>query len=211
MTRPCNCSIRLSNAIRISRWLMPGPLTVTSIERRTAGWSTVGQEVAAAAHLAHRAVDVGRDDAVSLSYAGHVLAYVVGDLDDGAAFVERALALNPNLAVAWGSSGWMNMCLGQPDRAIEHLARALRLSPVDPRLFVWQSYTGLAHFCAGRYDEAVTWAERALRDKPNFATALRVLSASHALAGRLVESQKAMSRLRQCDPELRVSTLGDVM
>jgi hypothetical protein len=85
------------------------------------------------------------------------------------------------------------------------------LSPVDPRLFVWQSYTGLAHFCAGRYNEAVTWAERALRDKPNFATALRVLSASHALAGRLVESQKAMSRLRQCDPELRVSTLGDVM
>jgi TolB-like protein/Tfp pilus assembly protein PilF len=170
-----------------------------------------GQEVAAAEWLARRAVDVGRDDAVSLSYAGHVLAYVVGDLDDGAAFVDRALILNPNLAVAWGSSGWMKICFGQPDQVIENMARALRLSPVDPRLFVWQAYTGLAHFCAGRYDEAVSWAERSLRDKPNFATALRVLGASHALAGRLVESRKAMARLRQSDPELRISTLGDVM
>jgi len=182
------------------------------VYRKTNGWMVDrGHEVAAAAWLARRAVDVGRDDAVSLSYAGHVLAYVVGDFDDGAAFVDRALVLNPNLAVAWGSSGWMKICLGQPDQAIENIAHALRLSPVDPRLFVWQAYTGLAHFCAGRYDEAVNWAERSLRDKPNFGTALRVLIASHALAGRLVESQKAMSRLRQCDPELRVSTLGDVM
>src|SRR5262245_868341 len=65
--------------------------------------------------------------------------------------------------------------------------------------------------CAGRYDEAVTWAERSLRDKPNYASALRILIASHALAGRLIEGQKAMARLRQSDPGLRVSTLGDVM
>jgi len=182
------------------------------VYRKANGWMVDrAQEVAAAALLARGAVEMGRDDALSLSYGGHVLAYVVGDVDDGAAFVDRALVLNPNLAVAWGSSGWMKICLGQPDQAIEHIARALRLSPLDPRLFVWQCYTGLAHFCAGRYDEAVTWAERSLRDKPNFATALRVLAASHALAGRLAEGQKAIARLRQSDPELRVSTLGDVM
>ena len=30
--------------------------------------------------------------------AGIALAFVVGDLDDGAAFIDRALVLNPNLA-----------------------------------------------------------------------------------------------------------------
>ena len=46
------------------------------------------QEVAEAGRLARRAVDLGRDDAVALSYGGFVLALVVGDLDDGSAFVE---------------------------------------------------------------------------------------------------------------------------
>ena len=30
--------------------------------------------------------------------AGIALAYVVGDIDDGAALIDRALVLNPNLA-----------------------------------------------------------------------------------------------------------------
>src|SRR5262249_43815634 len=93
------------------------------------------KEVGEAASLAHRAVELGREDAVALSYGGHVLAYVVGDLEDGSAYVERALALNGNVATAWGVSGWMRICFGQPDRAIEDIATAMRLSPLDPRLF----------------------------------------------------------------------------
>jgi TolB-like protein/class 3 adenylate cyclase len=182
------------------------------VPRKANGWMVNReQEVAAAARLARRGIELGRDDAVALSYSGHVLGYVVGDLDDGAAFVDLALRLNPNLAIAWGSSGWAKICFGEPNLAIEHEARALRLSPLDPRRYSWEFYTALAHFCAGRHDEAVSWAERALRDQPNLANALRVLAASHALAGRSIEGQRAMSRLRQLDPELRVSTLDDVM
>ena len=90
------------------------------------------QEVPEAARLARRAVDVGRDEAMALSLAGWVLAYVLGDLDDGADFVDRALGLNPNLAIAWGVSGWMKICFGEHNTAIEHAARAMRLSPLDP-------------------------------------------------------------------------------
>src|SRR5262249_22202395 len=104
------------------------------------------QEVAEAARLARRAVELGRDDAEALPLAGLVLAYVVGDLDDGAAFVDRALGLNPNLAEAWGTSGWMKTCFGEHNTAIEHAARAMRLSPLDPRLWAWQYFTALAHF-----------------------------------------------------------------
>jgi TolB-like protein len=182
------------------------------VRRKAYGWMVDrAQETAEAARLARRAGELGRNDAVALSYSGHSLGYVVGDLDDGAAFVERALVLNSNLAAAWGASSWMKICFGEPDAATKHAALAMRLSPLDPRLFVWQHYTALAHLCASRYDDAALWAERAMRGQPNFASAIRIAAASYALAGRPAEAQKLVGRLRQLDPQLCLSNLGDVM
>jgi len=169
------------------------------------------QEVAEAARLARRAVELGRDDAEALPLAGLVLAYVVGDLDDGVAVVERALRLNANLATAWGISGWMKICLGEHNTAIEHEARAMRLSPLDPLLWAWQHFTALAHFFEGRYDTAASWVEATAREQPNFLPALRFAAASNALAGKPEQAQKFMARLRQLDPALRISNLADVM
>jgi adenylate cyclase len=133
------------------------------------------QEVAEARRLALRAVQCGKDDATALYSAGYVLAYVAQELDDGAAFLDRALSLNPNLAIGWSASGWVKVYLGEPDRAIEHFAHAMRLSPVDPVLFGMQQGTAYAHFFAGRYDEALKWAKMALREQPNSHPALRML------------------------------------
>jgi tetratricopeptide (TPR) repeat protein len=104
----------------------------------------------------------------------------------------------------------MKICFGEHNTAIEHAARAMRLSPLDPRLWVWQFHTAFAHFFASRYDEAASWAERALREQPNYLAALRVAAASNALAGRPEKAQKLMARLRQLDPVLRISNLSDV-
>jgi TolB-like protein/Tfp pilus assembly protein PilF len=180
--------------------------------RKANGWLIDREhEVAEAARLAQHAIELGRDDAVALCYAGLALGYVVGDLDNAAAFVDRALALNANLAAAWSGSGWMKLCFGELDIAIEHAARAMRLSPFDPGIFLGQAVTALAHLCAGRYDAAAMWSERALQEQANYAFAVRVAAASHALAGRIAEAQKAMTRLRQLDPRLRLSNLGDVL
>src|SRR5690242_17714611 len=70
------------------------------------------QEIAETTRLARRAVELGRDDALALCWAGYSLAYVVGELHDGAAFIDRALQLNPNLARAWNLSGWVRIWLG---------------------------------------------------------------------------------------------------
>jgi TolB-like protein len=180
--------------------------------RRVNRWMTdPRQEVAEAARLARRAVDLGKDEALALSLGGPVLAYVVGDLDDGAAFVDRALGLNPNLATAWAFDGWMKICFGEHNTAIEHVARAMRLSPLDPRLWEWQFFTALAHFFEGRYDEAASWVEGTLREQPNHLGALRTATASNSLAGRLEKAQKLMARLCHLDPALRISNLADTM
>jgi adenylate cyclase len=178
--------------------------------RKVNGWMTDReQQRAETARLARRAVALGRDDAAMLAASGFALAFIVGDLDDGVAFIDRALTLNPNLAAAWRYSGMARIWLGEPDVAIEHLARAMRLSPLDPLIFRMQGGTAHAHFFAGRYSMASSWAGTALQDQPDDIFALRIAAASNALAGRPDQAQKALTRLRQIDPTLRVSNLRD--
>jgi tetratricopeptide (TPR) repeat protein len=180
--------------------------------RKVNGWMVDSpQEIAETARMARRAAQLGKDDAEALSWAGYALAYVLGDLEDGAALLERALVLNPNTAVGWGCSGWVRFFLGDAEVAIEHLEHAMRLSPLDPRLFGLLAGIAAAHFYAGRYDEATSWTEKALSELPNFPTALRIAAASNALAGRLEQAQKAVARLRRVDPTLRLSNLKNVV
>jgi tetratricopeptide (TPR) repeat protein len=117
--------------------------------------------------------------------------------------------LDPNLARGWYASGWVRVYRGEPDVAIEHLARAMRLSPLDPTLYHMQVGTALAHMFADRLDEASAWAERAFREEQNYHPAAIVKAASNALAGRKEEAARAMERLRQIDPTLRISNLKD--
>jgi len=139
------------------------------------------------------------------------LAYVARDLEVGAALIDRALALNSNLAQAWNWGGWVKNFLGEPEPAIERFARAMRLSPFDPFVRAMRGGTAYAHFFLGRYDEAVSWAAMALQDSPDFQPGLRIAAASNAMAGRPEQARRAVARLRQLNPALRVSTLKNVV
>ena len=160
-----------------------------------------------AERLARRAAEVGRNDAVALARAGFALAYIVHDLDGGVALIDRALSLNANLAEVWHFSGWAKIYLGDPEVAIEHFARAMRLSPLDPSIFIMQMGTAFAHFFAGRYDDASSWAEKALRERPDYHPALRIAAASYALAGRLKEAHDAIARSRRPKSTPHISNL----
>jgi tetratricopeptide (TPR) repeat protein len=176
--------------------------------RKTAGWVTDrAHEIAETTRLARRAGESGKDDAVALFGAGIALAFVVGALDDGDSFLDRALVLNPNLAAAWIFSGWVKVWRGEPELAIEREARAMRLSPHDPQTYNMQAATAAAHFFAGRYAEALSWAEMSIREQPGYILSISVAAASAALAGKPVAAEEAMAQLRQLMPELRISDL----
>ena len=181
--------------------------------RKAQGWIIdQKREVAEARRLALRAVQLGKDDATVLCQAGYALAFVVGDLDDGAGFLDRALLINPNLALGWQFSGFVALWLGgEPDVVIERFAHGMRLSPMDPTLSSMQHGTAQAHFYAGRHDEALAWAKLALRERPDGHTALRIAAASCVLAGRDEEAKRLMARLLKIDPALRISTLKSVL
>jgi TolB-like protein len=178
--------------------------------RKANGWMIDRpQEIAEGARLARQAVELGRDDAVALTRSGSVLGHFAGDLDGGIALIDRALVLNPNLASAWFLGGFLRVWHGEPDAAIEHFARAMRLSPLDPEMYRMQAGTALAHLFAGRFDTASSWAEKACRDLPSFLIPASIIAASHALAGRTDQARRAMNHLRQLDSTLRISNLGD--
>ncbi len=178
------------------------------VARKWKHWTVdTEQEVSETARLVERAAQLGRSDAVALSASGMALGLVVQDLDAAAALLDRALLLNPNLAASWVRSAWVRLCLGEPDLAIEHAARAMRLSPLDPLLVGMQSATAFAHFFAGRYDESCSWAARALKEQPNFGPALRILAASSSMAERPGDAAKAVARAKQINPGLRIHSL----
>jgi TolB-like protein len=178
--------------------------------RKVNGWMIdPTREAAEGARLARQAVELGRDDAVALARGGHALAHFTGDLDAGIALHDRAVMLNPNLAAAWFLGGFLRVWHGEPDGAIEHFARAMRLSPLDPETYRMQAGMAAAHLFAGRFDAASSLADKASNDLPSFLLVAGVAAASHALAGRTEEGRRAMDHLRKLDPLLRISNLRD--
>jgi TolB-like protein len=183
----------------------------TLVQRNSGGWmSDFAKESAEAKRLARRAVEIGRDDAVALSTAGFALSDICDAVDDGDAYIERALTLNPNLASAWLFSGWVKASKGDADIALERLAHAKRLSPNDPQDFSREAAMSFAHFIAGNYLEGLACAEAAERIKSNYLFPLVTSTICAALAGRDEQARRAMARLRLVDPDLRISLVSTV-
>ena len=169
------------------------------------------QEIADATRLARHALKCGKSDAVALSFGGYNLAYVAGELDDGVAYIEQGISLNPNFATARYFAGWVNVWLGKPDVALEHFLYGMRLTPIDPLMHLVVQGTAHALFFAGRYDEAAARASMALREHAEHHAALRIAAASNALVGRREEAANMVVRLRRLDPTLRVSNLRNAL
>jgi TolB-like protein/class 3 adenylate cyclase len=178
--------------------------------RRANRWTTdPAHDRSETARLTARAVEVGREDAVTLSLSGFAIAAVLGDLDAGVALIDRALALTPNFGMVLAHSGYVRVWLGETEAAIDYLQRAMRLSPVDPLIFLMQAALAMAHFIAGRDDEAFAWSEKSTQRNPFFPAATWTAAASAANLGRTEDAAKHVARLRQIDPGVTIPTIEE--
>ena len=168
---------------------------------------TAGQR-AEAVRLANLASRVASDDAFTLARAGHVLTYLGREYDRGASMVEQAVALNPNLAIAWYSRGWVTMMCGEAERSIESFDRMIRLSPLDPlRVGAWNG-SSFAFFSLGRYEEGCVSAEKSIQFVANFHT-LGAYIVNAIPAGRASEARQAAARVLKSRPEIRATDAED--
>jgi TolB-like protein len=181
------------------------------VMRKARGWMIEHvQESAEATRLARKAVHLGGGDPVALCMGGYALAFVAREFDDAVAFMDRGLAINPNLAQAWRLSAWLRVWRGEPDLALEHVAHAMRLSPLDTSMYAMHGAMAYAHFLASHYDMASSCAEKSMRDNPTFLLANCISAASNGLAGRIKPAQKAMARALEFNPDLRASNLRNL-
>jgi len=177
-------------------------------QKKGFGWiEDAEKERAESRQLADRAIQLDKDDPLVLAHTAQVYSYVLEEPETGSSLAARAIALDPNLALARLWAGWAEVYLGHHDAAIEQFSEAVRLSPVDPHLFVPQTGVAFAYFFVGRLEESLAWATRALQRQPNFPGAKRILMSSLAITGRISEAQRACNAVLQADPALRISSI----
>lgn len=176
--------------------------------RKASGWVRDRvRETEEARRLSRLAADLAGDDALPLSMAAIGFGFVAGEPEKGVRLIERALQLNPNLAIAWFFSGWINVWLGLHETAIEHFATAMRLSPHDPQFALMQGGTACAHLLSDRPDQAIAWAEKAVAARPNYWIAWCALAAARAMTGDKDDAVAALDHVLKIDPELDSSNL----
>jgi tetratricopeptide (TPR) repeat protein len=79
--------------------------------------------------------------------------------------------------------------LGQFDKSLEYLDRAILASPSDPSLGYWYDSKAWANFGLKRYDQAIELARRSIAINPNMA-----LVAALALTDHDAEARDALQR-----------------
>jgi adenylate cyclase len=158
--------------------------------------------------LANVAAKEADEDAFSLARSGHVLTYLGQEHDRGAALVEQAVSVNPNLGVAWYARGWVAVMCGDAERAIESFNRLLRLSPLDP--LRGRAWTGIsfALFFLERYGEGSAFAQKSVQIAPDVHS-LGAYIANAVRAGQLTDARKAATKLLEFQPSFRLSHVSN--
>lgn len=153
-----------------------------------------------AGQFAERAVTLDPQDAKALTIAGHVRAYLHRRLRESIALHERALALNPNLAMAWGLSGIAFTYMGDLDEGERRLRRHKKLSPLDPHAFFFD--TGLCFIALLRQDHAtaVTIGRSVSEINPAFSGACKPYLAALGHFGLDEEAATVRARLLAIEP-----------
>ena len=130
--------------------------------------------------------------------------------DESLAALERAVDLNPNCSLAYGSLGTLLGILGRSEEAIANQEIAIRSNPLDPSIFFRFSGLALAHYMAGRFEPAIEWAERAIHRMPRWYFAHLVLVASYVALDRQEDAANAFDYCQDVLPDTSIKDLDRV-
>ena len=161
----------------------------------------------AARRHAHAAIETGGDDAMALAMGGFVIGVMERDYETALEALDRAVALSPSSALAFGFSSIIRAWLGDDMTAIEHAGIGIRLSPYDPLIYL--PYVGLAYaqYFAGNFVEAASAAGRASAANPRFSVPRYLHAAALHRLGRLDEAKAMAGMVLELQPGFTVSGL----
>lgn len=158
----------------------------------------------AAERLADRAILLDPFDARGLTICGHVRAFLHRRLDEAVGLHERALALNPNLAMAWALSAVTHAYLGNVGEAERRNLRYKKLSPFDPFAFFFDAFFVLIHLMKGEYESAAAVGRSVVGMNPAFSAAYKPYLAALGYLGRSQEAEALRRRLAVIEPDFSI-------
>jgi DNA-binding SARP family transcriptional activator/TolB-like protein len=157
-----------------------------------------------AGNLAERAIMLDPYDARALTITGHVRAFLHRRLREAASLHERALSLNPNLAMAWALSAVTCAYMGDTDEAERRNNRYKRLSPLDPFAFMFDGFFTLIHLLKRDYESAVAAGRAVTQMAPLLSAGFKPYVSALGHLGRTQEAAVARRRLLAMEPEFTV-------
>jgi tetratricopeptide (TPR) repeat protein len=154
--------------------------------------------------LAERAIVLDPFDARALTVAGHVRAYLHRRLREAIVLHERALSLNPNLAMAWALSAVTYAYLGDADEAERRINHYKKLSPLDPHAFFYDTFFIYIHLLKRDFESAVAVGRTVSEMNPSFSASHRLYLAALGLTKRTQEAARVWERLQALEPDFTV-------
>jgi tetratricopeptide (TPR) repeat protein len=162
------------------------------------GWvADASPEVEEANRAIRRALELDRNDALILAWCGQTLLFPFGRIEEGAALLDQAVKIDPNLSTAWTYHGASRIALGEPQSAIGDLERALRLSPLDYSKAYLFTLMVRALNLTSASDKALPFATEALRLRPNFPMAYIDAVVAYVLSGHVDQGRRLLSEYWQ--------------
>ena len=156
--------------------------------------------MAEAGRVAERAIMLDTQDAKALTIAGHVRAFLHHRLREAMSLHERALTVNPNLAMAWNLSGVACAYLGDLDEAERRLNRYKKLSPLDPHAFFFDTAFIIVALLRHDHEGAVAAGREVSEMNPAFSAACKPYLAALGHLGAAAEAEVVAKRLLAIEP-----------
>lgn len=146
-----------------------------------------------------RAIEL--DESFSEAHAALAVTETLLDFNLGEALFEadRALALNPNSAIARYAVAQTLAACGRLDEAVEHAREGC---DIDPLMAPINYLYGLTLYYQGRWNEAAAQFHRTLEINPGFSMARAMLGIVLARSQRFPEAKAALHRAMDMGPDL---------
>ncbi len=147
------------------------------------------------------------DDPTALFLAGGA-SWFMGRVMSGVGLLERAIELNPNLAMGRALLSLGYASLDRPNEGLAQVDIAFRLSPRDPMACQFFAAQTLCNFVAGDFTRAISSAERGLHINPNSLDNHLYMAAALAEMGDTVRATKQVELALRITPKISLEVIA---
>jgi adenylate cyclase len=161
----------------------------------------VQKDLAHAERLLFEAIESDPNQPMAYAVMG-LLRRMQSRLSESRIAYEKAITLDPNFEWANMQLGWTLLFLGEPEGAIAHGEKSLRLSPRDPSIFWRYELLGWCQLVSNHADEAVRLFINGRTANPRIWTIAYGLAGALALKGDLDAAKAVLAESLKLKPEV---------